>query len=543
MSRFLLVVLVSLLIIPHPTAAQTIIPYDDGCSEPVEIESARFDYGAACAVYRSCDPHSMGDFRCQLRAAEVLLRQCPAGDSVCEKLALLYAAAILAYDMPFGEALDYSPPQTIIDNLPRALVAAETGDYASALAAYQTTPYDITSGETMIPFSRGIIYDLMGNREAALAEYESIFDIVIEHPLAWYARSQLFGTLGRTDEASFDAAALLEDSRQTPELSALTTALAERYPLQVEEWLRYPVLSEGLGPAGQFFTDLTLEPPESIQIGFFDDLDVLVAVGLSNIASWQENSLRAVQVLERTERDSYQLFYPEIFESSGHITVTRYPEAIMSRESVSYFEGAGEWQFMLAPAGAPDPRVGLDGARHCPGSVLSRVNIGVAVVTNTFSEGTLMHHDAPGGSEIGAGSRAAIIGGPECVGAVTWWQAQDDSGAIFWTPENIENQYALNPENTEHIEAFNCPQANPTRLFVGGSGRVIPGMGANNLRSSASLAGESIGLLNEGETFIVIAGPVCADELVWWQVNHQDGSGWTAEGEGGIYWLEPETSQ
>jgi len=39
--------------------------------------------------------------------------------------------------------------------------------------------------------------------------------------------------------------------------------------------------------------------------------------------------------------------------------------------------------------------------------------------------------------------------------------------------------------------------------------------------------------------FTVLDGPWCGDEHLWWQVNYNDKIGWTAEGEGSVYWLEP----
>jgi WD40 repeat protein len=35
----------------------------------------------------------------------------------------------------------------------------------------------------------------------------------------------------------------------------------------------------------------------------------------------------------------------------------------------------------------------------------------------------------------------------------------------------------------------------------------------------------------------IVAGPVCADGQVWWQVNYQDQVGWTVEGRDDVYWL------
>jgi ABC-type antimicrobial peptide transport system permease subunit len=39
----------------------------------------------------------------------------------------------------------------------------------------------------------------------------------------------------------------------------------------------------------------------------------------------------------------------------------------------------------------------------------------------------------------------------------------------------------------------------------------------------------------------VLEGPVCAENMAWWKVQYQGQTGWTAEGQGTDYWLEPLT--
>jgi uncharacterized protein YraI len=82
-----------------------------------------------------------------------------------------------------------------------------------------------------------------------------------------------------------------------------------------------------------------------------------------------------------------------------------------------------------------------------------------------------------------------------------------------------------------------CPGTLPSRLTVGGRGRVTPG-DPNNLRIQPTTSSVAIGLIPAGGTFTVLAGPVCANGFAWWQVNYNGLVGWTPEA-GGVYWLEP----
>ena len=81
---------------------------------------------------------------------------------------------------------------------------------------------------------------------------------------------------------------------------------------------------------------------------------------------------------------------------------------------------------------------------------------------------------------------------------------------------------------------FSCPGAPATRLCVGMTARVTPGL-PNNLRDDRW---NKIGTIPAGGSFEVIGGPKCYQNYVWWQVNYRGQVGWTAEGEFGDYWLE-----
>lgn len=86
--------------------------------------------------------------------------------------------------------------------------------------------------------------------------------------------------------------------------------------------------------------------------------------------------------------------------------------------------------------------------------------------------------------------------------------------------------------------AFDCPGASAPRLTVGGTGVVLPGA-PNNIRSAPSKTAEVVGQIPGGDAFRVLAGPQCADGIVWWKVEYKAVDGWTAESGGGDYFVAP----
>jgi uncharacterized protein YraI len=85
---------------------------------------------------------------------------------------------------------------------------------------------------------------------------------------------------------------------------------------------------------------------------------------------------------------------------------------------------------------------------------------------------------------------------------------------------------------------YSCPGAPPIRLLVGQPGRVTPGA-ANNMRDIPSTGGAKVGSIPGEAVFDVVGGPQCADGYTWWRVSYQGTTGWTANGAGDEYWVEP----
>jgi len=87
-----------------------------------------------------------------------------------------------------------------------------------------------------------------------------------------------------------------------------------------------------------------------------------------------------------------------------------------------------------------------------------------------------------------------------------------------------------------------CASAPAPRLVIGGAGIVIPGLGGNVLRDLPGKnadGSQEIDTIPPGAAFTVLGGYQCAAGLRWWYVDYDGLLGWTAEGENGVYWLEP----
>ncbi|HLU11093.1 MAG TPA: SH3 domain-containing protein [Oceanobacillus sp.] len=85
-----------------------------------------------------------------------------------------------------------------------------------------------------------------------------------------------------------------------------------------------------------------------------------------------------------------------------------------------------------------------------------------------------------------------------------------------------------------------CPNLLASRLAPYSPGRVTPGA-PNRLRAEPSTSSAILGEIPGGELFYVLSGPTCDDAngIVWWQVDYNGLVGWTAEGQGNTYFVEP----
>ncbi len=139
--------------------------------------------------------------------------------------------------------------------------------------------------------------------------------------------------------------------------------------------------------------------------------------------------------------------------------------------------------------------------------------------------------DSPIVGRIPGGGFFSVIGGPQCGPDGRYWWQVSYAGTVGWTAEGEGNAYWIAP--------FVCPNSPLPRLTSGILGRVTPG-DPNTLRAQPAANSSAIAQIPGGQTFVVLNGPQCGPEgWSWWRVNYNGIIGWTAEGSGSTYWLEP----
>jgi len=86
-----------------------------------------------------------------------------------------------------------------------------------------------------------------------------------------------------------------------------------------------------------------------------------------------------------------------------------------------------------------------------------------------------------------------------------------------------------------------CGDAIALQLTAGQQARVTTGGSPSNVRSGADIAAEQVGQIQPGEVFTIVGdAPVCgSDGLFWWEIQSGDLTGWIAQGELGLYYIEP----
>lgn len=175
---------------------------------------------------------------------------------------------------------------------------------------------------------------------------------------------------------------------------------------------------------------------------------------------------------------------------------------------------------------------------NCPGFLPSRLVVGQKGRVTPGDPNRL--RETPAGTkivgQIPGGEIFDVLEGPVCASGKAWWRVRW-SGIVGWTAEGENNVYWLEPYLV-------CPGFLPSRLQAGSLGRVLPGpnnaLNSQPARPSVNPNSKRIGSIPAGAVFTVIEGPICDPEgIAWWRVNYNGQIGYTGEGQGNAYWVEP----
>ena len=110
--------------------------------------------------------------------------------------------------------------------------------------------------------------------------------------------------------------------------------------------------------------------------------------------------------------------------------------------------------------------------------------------------------------------------------------------SVAWGPLGWRSFRGEIPELGISGDPITCEGFMVSRLVVGARGTVSDDL-PNNVRQEPNSASQRLGQIPSGGEFDVLAGPICGENLAWWQVDYNGLVGWTAEGQGDEYWLEP----
>ncbi|MEZ4668388.1 MAG: TIR domain-containing protein [Anaerolineae bacterium] len=92
--------------------------------------------------------------------------------------------------------------------------------------------------------------------------------------------------------------------------------------------------------------------------------------------------------------------------------------------------------------------------------------------------------------------------------------------------------------------APDCPLNLSPRLYIGARGSVtidVEDPRPVNVREQPGVTSRQVGQVAQGQTFQVVSGPVCANDVYWFEVIYGISAvrGWLAEGQNGVYFVEP----
>ena len=313
-------------------------------------------------------------------------------------------------------------------------------------------------------------------------------------------------------------------------------------------WLPYEVLQSQAASSSDLFTLHGIEPimPGDYQIQF-DGQSGSVHMTIQVTPTTQGRA-------ERSSSGGIILFG---FAPDEHVRVIYYPDQqppiwheyqVGSNGElwIKEFPDGGSYVVFSERFGYITTMLGSTSALKCGNALPTRTQPGRWLHLATFLQGEgLPLHTMPDSSssitstfpyELPQGPYVLTISEPTCGENSTWWKVRTLDNQIGWAMESNEHSYYL-------VDEFG------PSLFLDCQGEFVTGQAVRvtftdgeplNVRQAPDLSASILDKIPEGTRLIVRDGPTCtSDNTIWWHIEADTGiSGWVAQGNGDVYYLE-----
>jgi len=141
------------------------------------------------------------------------------------------------------------------------------------------------------------------------------------------------------------------------------------------------------------------------------------------------------------------------------------------------------------------------------------------------------------------GARAVVLdNAPQCNDGFNWRLIQVEVVDVLYEGWIAEGSSSFADELFIAQDQPDSICSPPMGFSNGDTGRIRAEDGiAKNLRSAPGSGGEILYTLVDNVPFEIIGGPVCVEDMIWWQVrirSNLPAAGWVAQGPRPNFWLE-----
>lgn len=494
-------------------------------------------YTEACTLYVTCGDGLYYDVSngCHVPAFELFLDACNDDDILtCQTRVALYTHALA------DGVLNGASSRQIIVNL--------RGIDGAFLEATQSFPLlghesiqgylrEVREGYGITPtvyIALGTVFEFSEDLDSALEMYNN--GVGYNDPLAHYLRGLLYGQLNDPTRASFDTLFLLRKAENNPRVVSLANQLNTQYPFDIttlEDWLVYDDYSYGSGPGGERLRDLSLTPPHSAQVGFYDEGEIIL------IIEEQLYSDDLVVIYERVGENTY------VGGGSGRFNTFGMVNDVIFRQSASEgFESGGNSRTWLVRVGDPDPRPNY---QRCENGARWRLTIGDITHPAQNPYYDIYYYDEPLGEQVNIASEFEVISEePTCIDGVAWWEVQptyppEATDEIYWIQETIGTPEGGFDYTMSYPDARQFPCGTPllSNLEHDLFAYVLPDIETLPLYAEADATSDVLATIPTLDTFQVITRASCplpqTDDIIWWQVEYNGVIGFIQGSDGTRY--------